>query len=101
MRQPTKKKLLPLQRLGKLKPTHHHFKGGEYTLLGYGTLEKTQEQYAIYRSCDSGIIWLRPVKEFRELVPRFAELQELVPRFAPIQESQHGKSRPKSARRRK
>ena len=46
-------------------PTHRHYKGGLYELVGYGRHSETEEEMAIYRSAD-GRLWVRPRAMFDE-----------------------------------
>jgi hypothetical protein len=55
---------------GLLEGKYHHFKGGEYKLIGIAYREKTEESLVIYESLyDSkdypkGTLWGRPVDDF-------------------------------------
>jgi hypothetical protein len=62
---------------------YKHFKGGTYQVLGVGRLSEDREQeMVIYRSDETGFIWLRPLAMFLENVdrdgysgPRFAKIE--------------------------
>lgn len=58
-----------------------HYKGGVYLLLNIGTHSETQEPMVIYRSTETGKLWVRPAAMFFEDVtvgnvtqPRFKRL---------------------------
>lgn len=64
------------------KPTHRHYKGGLYRLIGIGREERGLNWVAIYQN-DRGELWTRPVEEF------FGDIDGLDigltgPRFAPV-----------------
>ncbi len=62
-------------------PTHRHYKGGLYTLLGEATHTETEEPMAVYMSAD-GRLWVRPLAMFLDEV--VLESGTRVPRFAPM-----------------
>jgi hypothetical protein len=67
------KDAVPLSLLAQsVKPgLYHHFKGGDYEVLGVGRLSEDREQeMVIYKSLKTGFIWLRPVEMFLENVDR-------------------------------
>ena len=43
--------------------THRHRKGGEYRVIGFGTLEADRSEAVIYDDCH-GQIWIRARNEF-------------------------------------
>ena len=61
-------------------PTHRHYKGGLYRLIGIGKHSETEEDLAIYESQDERL-WARPLTMWNENV----EVDDkAVPRFAPL-----------------
>jgi hypothetical protein len=42
----------------------HWRTGNVYTVLHYAILERTGEESVVYRGRDSGVIWVRPAREF-------------------------------------
>lgn len=49
------------------KHTHTHVKSwGQYEILMEGTLESSEVTMTIYRSVDTGKIWIRPSNEFND-----------------------------------
>lgn len=50
------------------KPLHHlyqHYKGGVYLLLTIAVHEATKEQYAVYQSVATGVVYTRPLELFQ------------------------------------
>ena len=47
---------------------YRHYKGGIYQVLGTALSSETQEQLIVYKSVETGIIWIRPEKMFIEQV---------------------------------
>jgi hypothetical protein len=45
-----------------------HYKGGIYTVLGYGTHSETLEDMVIYQNNKDKKIWVRPLQMFYETV---------------------------------
>jgi hypothetical protein len=59
---------------------YHHFKGGEYEVLGVARHSETDERLVVYRPLyGDGGLWVRPLAMFLETVDRDGEP---VPRFA-------------------
>lgn len=64
---------------GAWQPTHRHYKGGLYRLIGQGRIEATLQHVAVYEN-EKGEIWVRPWLEFHGLIgdqvrePRFERL---------------------------
>jgi hypothetical protein len=65
--------------------SYRHYKGGTYTLLHVaGLSEDRMQTVAVYVSHQTGLIWVRPLEMFHELVrwpdgalrPRFTELSK-------------------------
>lgn len=59
-----------------------HYKGGKYTVLGYGTYSETLEEVLIYQNDADRKVWIRPVQMFYENVEYKGEW---VPRFTVIE----------------
>ncbi|MDD5693201.1 MAG: DUF1653 domain-containing protein [Patescibacteria group bacterium] len=47
---------------------YRHFKGGMYELLGIGKNSETEEEMVVYKSTETGQIWIRPKEMFFEKV---------------------------------
>jgi len=47
---------------------YKHFKGGIYELVGIGKNSETEEEMVVYKSVDTGKIWVRPKNMFFEKV---------------------------------
>lgn len=66
------------------RPTHRHYKGGLYRLIGMGRIEAGLAEVAIYDNAN-GDLWVRPWTEFHGSVdengyiPRFAEIAAPAP----------------------
>lgn len=61
------------------RPLFQHFRGGFYRFITTGEMEKDQEIMVVYQSEMDGRVWIRPYKEFFQLVKGYND--ELVPRF--------------------
>lgn len=61
-------------------PTHRHYKGGLYRLVGIGKHSETEEDLAIYESQDERL-WARPLAMWNENVEVGGQV---VPRFTPL-----------------
>lgn len=63
---------------------YQHFKGGEYEVIGVGRMtEDREEEMVIYKSLETGYIWIRPLKMFVEEVDK-PEYNYKGPRFKKI-----------------
>ncbi len=59
-----------------------HYKGGEYELVCFATHSETQEDLVVYKSLETGKVWVRPREmffgkaqnKFGVEVPRFEAL---------------------------
>ena len=60
---------------------YQHFKGEVYEVLGVAIHTETREELIVYRSLETGKMWMRPKKMF------FGETDTGVPRFAKIGEN--------------
>lgn len=50
---------------------YRHFKGGIYEVVGVGKLsEEEKVEMVIYKSQETGVIWLRPIEMFLEKIER-------------------------------
>lgn len=59
---------------------YKHFKGGTYHALCVArSSEAPEEEYVVYRSAESGLMWVRPLAMFLETVDLNGTLR---PRFA-------------------
>ncbi|HCY56733.1 MAG TPA: DUF1653 domain-containing protein [Oceanicaulis sp.] len=47
---------------------YRHYKGGCYTVLSVGVHTETAERFVVYRSDETGEVWLRPLNMFIETV---------------------------------
>ena len=59
-----------------LRMAYQHFKGDTYVILGFAIDEKTTEEVVIYSNLNDGITYIRPLKDFFAIHPKFN-----VPRF--------------------
>lgn len=66
---------------GEWAPTHRHYKGGLYQLIGYGKFEGNLAEAAVYRAED-GTLWVRTRMIFDGVVEM--EHGEEIRRFEPI-----------------
>ena len=62
----------------------HSKSGGVYEICGYGFLESTLEYMVRYQCMDTGLVFIRPLAEWEELV---SVGEEKVPRFVPHKET--------------
>ena len=69
---------------------YEHYKGGLYKVLGVSRHSETLDALVVYRSEESGEIWVRPAEMWNETVPDPSGSGEM-PRFRKV-------SRPYSAR---
>jgi hypothetical protein len=47
---------------------YQHYKGGCYTVISVGVHTETAERFVVYRSDETGEVWLRPLSMFVETV---------------------------------
>ncbi|QQR68242.1 MAG: DUF1653 domain-containing protein [Alphaproteobacteria bacterium] len=59
-------------------PTHRHYKGGLYRVLGEAIHSETLQDMVVYQNCKDGRVWVRPKDMFNEQLP------DGTWRFAPI-----------------
>ncbi|MBI5391332.1 DUF1653 domain-containing protein [Candidatus Woesearchaeota archaeon] len=59
---------------------YHHYKGKEYDVIGTAQYTETKEEVVVYRALDDQRLYVRPKKEFLDLVvvdgkavPRFVK----------------------------
>lgn len=58
---------------------YRHYKGSEYEVIGTAQHSETEESLVVYRSCETGLLWVRPHAMFTETV---AWDGAIVPRFS-------------------
>jgi hypothetical protein len=76
------------------KGLYHHYKGGQYRVLGIGIEEATLKPVVVYEPIDEGdlanlaklhdgvLFWMRPLDDFNDEVP--SEKYGHVPRFVKV-----------------
>jgi hypothetical protein len=64
---------------------YKHYKGGLYRLLSEATHTETGENLVVYMSVETGLIWVRPVEMFYELID-LPDGRKAVQRFREIDE---------------
>lgn len=45
---------------------YRHYKGGIYKLIGFGLMESNQEPMVMYKSLETGKVWVRHEFEFHK-----------------------------------
>ena len=49
---------------------YRHFKGGEYEIVAMALQEDTLLPVVVYRSLSKGLIWVRTVEDFMQVIDR-------------------------------
>jgi len=49
---------------------YHHFKGGEYKVIGIAKHSETLEEMVVYESLDRAHLWVRPKAMFLDVIER-------------------------------
>lgn len=76
LRIPAKSKIKSTPLFGKNKqkhPLYEHYKGGLYRLLTVAISEESGCEMAVYRSEATGIVYVRPMSEFKVKFNKFGE----------------------------
>lgn len=61
---------------------YHHFKGGEYEVVGIAHHSETMEDMVVYRALyGEGDLWVRPASMWEETVEKDGRI---IPRFSPV-----------------
>lgn len=68
-----------------------HYKGGIYTVIAVGKVEKDQTPCVVYQCLADGQVWVRPLYEWQEVVCCRDTFQTFQ-RFTPV-EREHGGGR--------
>lgn len=69
-----------------------HYKGGIYTVIAVGKVEKDQTPCVVYQSLADGQVWVRPLSEWEEIV-RLDDPEVFInvyQRFTPVERTHGG-----------
>ncbi|MCL2850757.1 MAG: DUF1653 domain-containing protein [Firmicutes bacterium] len=52
---------------------YRHFKGGIYRVVGMAIHSETQEEMVLYQASSNGLMYVRPIRMWNEIVERGGE----------------------------